>query len=92
MSTTTETNQEQEYPPINQGHEIFIWVSIAVCILTSAIGIAGNGLVIYFANQNTLDRKFRYLNKVVKQLAVADFLYSILAAPLQMVYWAEGRI
>ena len=92
MNTTTEPYLAQEDALTNQGHQIFILISIVVCILTSIIGIAGNGLVIYFAIQKTLDRKFRYLNKVVKQLAVADFLYSILAAPLQMVYWAEGRI
>ena len=92
INTTIETNLAKEGNLTNQEHQIFVWVSVVFCILTSGVGVAGNGLVIYYANKKTLDRKFRYLNKIVKQLAVSDFLYSILAAPLQMVYWAEGRL
>ena len=93
MNTTTEPNEAAEDNLISPKHEVWIGVLIVVCALTSLLGAIGNGLVIYFAHsQKGQFRTFRYLNKVVQHLAVTNFLYSILAAPLQMVYFDQGKI
>ena len=93
MNITTEPYEEEEDNLISPKHEIWIGILCVVCALTSILGAIGNGLVIYFAHSHKSQfRTFRYLNKVVQQLAVTNFLYSILAAPLQMVYFYQGKI
>ena len=51
------------------------------------VGIVGNGLVFYAANRKPITGTLRNLNKVVRNLAVTEFLFNILAAPLVMGYW-----
>ena len=93
MNTTTEPNEELEDTLISKEQEVLMWVLTAFCALTSMVGILGNGFVLYFASSHKSEfGTFRYLNKVVKHLAVADLMYSILAAPLQMLYWTQGKI
>ena len=68
------------------------WVLVIFCIIASLIGIVGNGLVFYFATKNRGVGAFRHLNNVVKNLAIADFLYCICAAPLLLVRWFWGKM
>ena len=72
--------------------DVHLWVLITVGTIACIIGIAGNGLVIYFANKRREAGAFRHLNKAVRNLAITDFLYSICAAPLAMVYWIWRKI
>ena len=93
MNTTTEPNDELEDSLISLESKILMWVLCAVCALTSIVGFLGNGFVLYFAHSHKSEfGAFRYLNKVVKHLAVADLMYGVLAAPLQMLYWTQGTI
>ena len=83
------------------GSEIQRWVLFAITLLVGIMGIIGNGLVIYFSQSRRLARAFsewalgarafRHLNKVVRNLAITDFLFSIFAVPLQMTYWYLGK-
>ena len=73
--------------------EIFLWLYIAAETLCCIIGIFGNGLVIYLANRSSPQKAaFRYLNKVVRNLAVTDFLYCVLAIPLTAIFWIWSKI
>ena len=67
--------------------EIWFWLMIATITLICIVGILGNGLVIYVAYQKLKPGALRHLNKVVRNLAITDFLFNILAAPGIMMYW-----
>ena len=73
------------------GSEAQTWVLMAITLLSGIMGIVGNGLVIYFSKTGHLAGTFRHLNKVVRNLAIADFLFSILAVPCQVAYWIYGK-
>ena len=66
---------------------MWFYALIAIYTLLSIIGMIGNGLVIYVANRSPKQGALRHLNKVVRNLAVTEFLFNILAAPLVMTYW-----
>ena len=87
--------EEQAQPNVGsrkQAEEVFLWSYIAAVSLCCTIGILGNGLVIYLANQSSQGEAFRYLNKVVRNLAVTDFLYCTLAIPLTTMFWIWSKI
>ena len=92
-ATTAEPNGDQDDTLFPEKLETCMWVLIVICTLTSIIGVLGNACVLYFANsyKNGFETA-HYLNKVVKHLAGADLMYSILGAPLQMLYWAQGKV
>ena len=56
--------------------EVFLWSYIAVATICCIIGVFGNGLVIYLANQKPRRGAFVYLNKVVRNLAITDLLFA----------------
>ena len=85
----------QSHPNITgskQVGEVFLWFYIAIGTICCLIGGFGNGLVIYLANQNPKRGAFVYLNQVVRNLAVTDFLYCVLAMPLTAVWYHWGKI
>ena len=75
-----------------QVDEVFLWSYIAIATLCGLIGGLGNGLVIYLGNRNPKSGAFVYLNKVVRNLAVTDFLYCVLGIPLLGIYYFWGKL
>ena len=75
---------------------VWFWLMIATITIICVVGMLGNGLVIYVANKNPKAGALRHLNKVVRNLAVTDFLQNVLGAPSIMTYWivcwTSGRI
>ena len=57
----------------------FFWVLVSIRALVALIGIVGNSMVIHASikSSNTIGKSFRYLNRVVLSLAIADLLYSL---------------
>ena len=88
----TEGQYQQNVTPRKQAEEVFVWSYIAVGILCCMIGMLGNGMVIYLANQNRKREAFHYLNKVVRNLAITDFLYCVLAIPVTAMWsiWSKA--
>ena len=87
--------EEQDHPNITaskRAEEVLLWSYITAATLCCIIGVFGNGLVIYLANQNPKRGAFVYLNQVVRNLAVTDFLYCVLAMPLTAVWYHWGKI
>ena len=71
--------------------EVFHWITIAFCTVACVIGIVGNGLVVYFVHKTHETGTFRHLSKVVRNLAITDFLLGLIGAPLLMVRWTWGK-
>ena len=76
--------QGQGPPKINPKHEVWFGVVVAICSLIVTIGTILNSLVIYFAKRKPLTGTLRHLNMAVRQLAVSDLLFGILAFPLNL--------
>ena len=70
---------------------MWFYALIVIYTLLSIIGMIGNGLVIYVANRSPKGGALRHLNKVVRNLAITDFLYSVFGSPLTMVYWTWSK-
>ena len=90
-ATSNATSCEEKSSGQTAGKEAQTWVLMALTLLSGIMGILGNGLVIYFSKTGHLAGTFRHLNKVVRNLAIADFLFSILAVPCQVAYWYFGK-
>ena len=73
-------------------NEVLLWILVTFCTTACIIGIAGNCLVFYFAYKDRKRRAFRHVNTVVRKLAIADFLYSTCAAPLEMRFFIWRKI
>ena len=89
--TATEGQHQPNITTRKQAQEVFLWSYITVETLCCIIGVFGNGMVIYLANQNRQREAFRYLNKVVRNLAVTDFLYCVLAIPVTLLWWIWSK-
>ena len=91
MNVTEE--QDQTNNTASDGvEEIFFWFTIAITALSCIFGVFGNGLVIYLAHQNPERGASVYLNRVVRNLAVTDFLYCIVGIPLTAIWYIWGKL
>ena len=79
---------ESEIGQINEG---IFWIAATICSLIAMFGMAANGIVLYFANQQPFIGDLRHINTVVKHLAVANFFYGLLGCPLSLLYWKKGK-
>ena len=83
-------------PPIdgvdNQTSWIVFWCSAVLCMIAGMVSIFGNGLVLHVSILNKDNGRFRYVNSVVRNLAVCDFLFGLVGTPLTILFWHWGKI
>ena len=82
----------QEQSQINQTNEIFFWTTVVISALIVIFGVIANTFVIYFAHQEKSTTTLRYLNTVVKHLAISDLLYGVLGRSGDLIVWRMGKI
>ena len=72
----------------DRGATLFM-ILVAIKTMIAMVGIIGNSIVIYASikDRQSVVRSFRYLNRVVRSLAIADFLYSLVGQPFDILYW-----
>ena len=87
----TEGNAHINITASKQAEEVFLWFYIVIGTFCCLTGGLGNGLVIYCSNQNAKRGAFVYLNRVVRNLAVTDFLYCVVGIPL-LAIWSLSLI
>ena len=73
----------------DDGGATLFMILVAIKIIIAMVGIIGNSIVIYASikDRQSVVRSFRYLNRVVRSLAIADFLYSLVGQPFDILYW-----
>ena len=94
MITSSEDKDLMESWYYDGGAPLFI-VLVSIKALIAMIGVAGNSIVIYASikDRQSIVRSFRYLNRVVRSLAIADFIYSLVGQPFDILYWYyEGGV
>ena len=95
ISATSAVNNSFSTPPIDgvdgQTSWIVFWCSAALCMIAAVISILGNGLVLYVSILNKDIGRFRYVNLVVKNLALCDFLFGLVGTPMTTLFWYWGK-
>ena len=65
---------------------------IFIIILIAMVAAFGNALVIYAViKMKSFNARFRYLNRAVLSLAIADFVLSLFGTPFSVVFWYWGK-
>ena len=89
---TNITNIEGDKLWYYENRETF-WVLVSISVLIALTGAVGNAFVIFAAIQRrNIASSFRYLNRVVLSLAIADFSYSLIGTPFYVVHWYWGKL
>ena len=70
---------------------VMFWVFVTFSIIMSSMAILGNSLVIYAGQQKGNRGRLRYLDSVVKSLAMTDLLHGLIGTPLNYVNHYLGR-
>ena len=71
--------------------EVF-WSSMGIIILIAMVSTFGNFFVIHAViKMKNFNARFRYLNRAVLSLAIADFLLSLFGTPFSVVWWYWGK-
>ena len=84
--TTNITNND-----IPASYVIFL-VNMVICVLMGIGTIFGNLIVIVTITRKKSSGIFRYVNEVVRNLAITDALFGLVGVPLTMVYWYWGKL
>ena len=62
-----------------------IWFAFAVYICMAIIATIGNGLVLYAAHVGHNTGRLRYLDGVIKSLAMTDMLFGVIGIPCMLI-------
>ena len=60
---------------------VLFWMSVTIYLCIAFVTTIGNGLVIYAGYGNNNKGALRYLDDVVKSLALADMLFGLVGTP-----------
>ena len=90
--TEPEPSETMSEPMTASRHEVWFWVAATTEAMIIIVGVTLNSLVIRFTNQKSLTGTFPHLNATVRQLAVSDLLYGLLACPLMTLGWKMSKI
>lgn len=88
---STEPNCTAKNHPDHSEIVTLFWIFACICILVAILSILGNGIVIYVSHETRSIGRLRYLDNVVKSLAVTDFLFGILATPIVITGYFMGK-
>ena len=91
-SNASACQNHREQPQISQINEILFWTTVSISALVVIFGVLANTLVIYFANQERSTTTLRYMNTIVKHLAISDLLYGVLGNPGLLILWRMGKM
>ena len=85
----TESHNSSEVPvgnaqELNWNKVIVLYSIYFVLALTAIIG---NGFVLYSATKNVNLGPLRYMDDVIKSLAIADMLFGLLGVPSNIINW-----
>ena len=72
-------------------HKGMFWGVIAQVSIFAIVATVGNGLVIYASYGSTRSGPMRYLDNIVKSLAVADMLYASIGTAVDTYHGYLGK-
>ena len=88
---TTDIDQDDVWSSSYVKKEVFGFF-ILIIILIAMVAAFGNALVVYAViKMKSFNARFRYLNRAVLSLAIADFVLSLFGTPFSVVFWYWGK-
>ena len=88
---TTDIDQDDVWSSSYVKKEVFGFF-IFIIILIAMVAAFGNALVVYAViKMKSFNARFRYLNRAVLSLAIADFVLSLFGTPFSVVFWYWGK-
>ena len=88
---TTDIDQDDVWSSSYVKKEVFGFF-IFIIILIAMLAAFGNALVVYAViKMKSFNARFRYLNRAVLSLAIADFVLSLFGTPFSVVFWYWGK-
>ena len=88
---TSKTELPVTYKTYYEQNDVLFWFFASVCILVALLTVIGNGIVIYVSIETKSYGRQRYLDNVVKSLAVTDFLFGVITTPLVVTSYYMGK-
>ena len=85
--TTTSVTHETAYDK----NTALFWVLVVFYLCIALVATIGNALVIYAAYGNNNKGPLRYIDDVVKSLAIADMLYGLIGTPFLIYGYFLGE-
>ena len=87
-----ETDKYDDYDKVYFKNFELFWAMVCITASIAMVAVVGNSIVIFAVIKRThLSAKFRYLNRAVLSLAIADFTLSLFGTPFSVVYWYWGK-
>ena len=74
-----------------QAHAIEFYLSVVLSVIAGLISVTGNGLVLYASSVKKDTGRFKYVNCVVRNLAISDLLFGFIGTTSAIVYWYWGK-
>ena len=74
----------------DEANWVAFWVSVVFSSIGGVISVLGNGLVLYVSAKRYNIGSFKYVNIVVENLALSDFMYGLIGTPCSILYWYWG--
>ena len=88
LNSTTDISLATGYAKIST----LFWSMVGFYFVIALLTIIGNGVVVYAAYGNENSGPLRYLDNVVKSLAMSDILYGLIGTPLLLYSYYLGKI
>ena len=93
IEEVTTATKQSTVDILDTGYENFstlFWCMVVFYTSIAILSVIGNGLVLYAAYGNKNTGPLRYLDEVVKSLAIADLLYGFMGTPLGVYKYYIG--
>ena len=71
---------------IYERQKALAWGTAAVYLCIAVLAVIGNGIVLYAARGYRNTGRLRYIDGVIKSLAVADMLFGLFGVPCKIIY------
>ena len=88
MSEEFEEGHETEHGGGENSYDnkwVLIWFAFAIYICMAIVATIGNGLVLYAAHIGNNTGRLRYLDGVIKSLAMTDMLFGVIGIPCMLI-------
>ena len=86
------TNSTAEELTAYEKNKTMFWAFATFSVLIAILAVIGNGLVIYIAHGVKHVGPLRYLDNVVKSLALTDLAFGLVATPLIIINYYMGEV
>ena len=91
LESNVTTSNEREHETAYEKNKSIFMLSVVVYLCIAFVTTVGNGMVIYAGYGSKNQGPLRYLDDVIRSLAVADMLYGLIGTPMLIEGYYLGK-